>query len=321
MPSPESNPPAPVGVLAGTRRLDMESSGISIVLGTYNRKPYLKNTIAQVRREISTLGVPAEILVVDGGSEDGTIAWLTRQKDIVSIVQHNRGSWRGEPVARRSWGYFMNLAFKCAQGKYVCMLSDDCLIVPGAIRSGLDEFEQGLRQGRKLGALAFHWRNWPTNRRYFVIRVKGQVYVNHGLYLRRALEAAGYINEDDYHFYCADTDLCFRIVQAGYAVEATARALIEHSQHIAVKVRRTNKGKGKERLRHDEAMLQRNWAEFFGGDAYRDVTVYDDSGSPEPDDTFARQGFGRAYRIEKLKRQMARPVNLLKAFLKREAGS
>ena len=44
-------------VLAGNRRLDMESSGISIVLGTYNRKPYLKNTIAQVRREISTLGV------------------------------------------------------------------------------------------------------------------------------------------------------------------------------------------------------------------------------------------------------------------------
>lgn len=299
----------------------MESNGISIVLGTYNRKPYLKKTIAQVRREIAALGVPAEIIVVDGGSEDGTIAWLTRQKDIVAIVQHNRGSWRGEPVARRSWGYFMNLAFKCAQGKFVCMLSDDCVIVPGAIRVGLEEFEQGLRQGQKLGALAFHWRNWPANRRYFVIRVKGQVYVNHGLYLRRALEEAGYINEDDYYFYCADTDLCFRIAKAGYAVEATARALIEHSQHIAVDVRRANKGKGKERLRHDEAALQRNWAEFFGADAYRDVTVYDDSASPEPDDTFARQGFGWAYRIEKWKQQLARPANLLKSLLKRGAGS
>ncbi len=318
---PESNAKSQLKMLSGNRRLDMEANGISIVLGTYNRKPYLKKTIAQVRREIATLGVPAEIIVVDGGSEDGTIAWLTRQKDIVAIVQHNRGSWRGEPVARRSWGYFMNLAFKCAQGKFVCMLSDDCVIVPGAIRIGLDEFDQGLRQGRKLGALAFHWRNWPANRRYFVIRVKGQVYVNHGLYLRRALEEAGYINEDDYYFYCADTDLCFRIVKAGYAVEATARALIEHSQHIAVDVRRANKGKGKERLRHDEAMLQRNWAEFFGADAYRDVTVYDDSGSPEPDDTYAREGFGWAYRIEKLKQQLARPANLLKSLLKRGAGS
>lgn len=320
MPLLDSNPKAQLKMLSGNRRLDMEANGISIVLGTYNRKPYLKKTIAQVRREIATLDVPAEIIVVDGGSEDGTIAWLTRQKDIVAIVQHNRGTWRGEPVARRSWGYFMNLAFKCAQGKFVCMLSDDCVIVPGAIRIGLEEFEQGLRQGKKLGALAFHWRNWPANRRYFVIRVKGQVYVNHGLYLRRALEEAGYINEDDYYFYCADTDLCFRIVKSGHAVEATARALIEHSQHIAVDVRRANKGKGKERLRHDEAALQRNWAEFFGADAYRDVTVYDDSGSPEPDDTFARQGFGWAYRIETLKQQLARPMNLLKSFLKCETG-
>ena len=74
MPLPESNPKAQLKILSGNRRLDMEAGGISIVLGTYNRKPYLKKTIAQVRREIATLGVPAEIIVVDGGSEDGTIA-------------------------------------------------------------------------------------------------------------------------------------------------------------------------------------------------------------------------------------------------------
>ena len=48
---------------------------------------------------------------------DATIRWLARQKDIVSIIQHNRGKWQGKPIERRSWGYFMNQGFKCARGK------------------------------------------------------------------------------------------------------------------------------------------------------------------------------------------------------------
>jgi hypothetical protein len=194
------------------------------------------------------------------------------------------------------------------------MISDDCIIVPGAIKNGYEEFELRLQQGKKLGALAFYWRNWPSNRRYFVIRVKGQVYVNHGLYLRRALEDAGFINETDYYFYCADTDLSFRIVHAGYTVEATTLALIEHSQHITTDIRRSNKGEGKERLRHDEQALQRNWQDFFGADQYRTVTVYDDTDSPIPDDILAERGFGRAYRLEKLKQTFARPLNQLRAM-------
>ena len=290
----------------------MQKIEVSIVLGTYNRKRFLKNTINQIRNEIGILEVSAEIIVVDGGSDDGSIQWLVEQKDIITILQHNRGIWRGKVVARQSWGYFMNLAFKCARGKYVCMLSDDCVIIPGAIKHGYEEFEFRLQSGKRLGALAFYWRNWPGNPRYFVIRVKDQVYVNHGLYLRKALEDVGFINEADYYFYCADTDLSFRLVRAGYVVEATTCALIEHSQHINTKIRRDNKGKGKERLRHDEQALQRNWVDFFGSDKYRDVTVYDDTESPEPDDTFARKGFGRAYRVEKIKQLISQSFNRMR---------
>ena len=58
----------------------------------------------------------------------------------------------------------MNLGFKAATAPYICMLSDDCLVVPGAIRGALERFE---REGKGLGALAFYWRNWPEQDRYW----------------------------------------------------------------------------------------------------------------------------------------------------------
>src|SRR4051812_14880248 len=99
------------------------------------------------------------MIVVDGGSTDGTLPWLIQQKDVISIVQHNRGEFRGRPIERRSWGYFMNLGFKATQGKYVLMLSDDCLLVPGAIDAGVQRFESLLAEGRKVGGVAFYFRN------------------------------------------------------------------------------------------------------------------------------------------------------------------
>ena len=72
---------------------------------------------------------------------------------MISIIQHNRGTYQGKQIEQRSWGYFMNLGFKCAQGKYICMISDDCLIIPGSLKNGYEEFERRLSQGKTPGAL------------------------------------------------------------------------------------------------------------------------------------------------------------------------
>ena len=132
---------------------------VSVVIGSFNRRRLPRQTIESVRSELE--GVECEILIVDGGSTDGTTKWLLNQRDVITIVQHNRGAWSGRPVQQRSWGYFMNLGFMAAHGKYVCMLSDDCLVVPDAIKNGLRLFEQKLEAGHKLGAVAFYFRDWP----------------------------------------------------------------------------------------------------------------------------------------------------------------
>src|SRR5690606_25149333 len=122
---------------------------VSIVFGSYNRRPYLEAALASIRAHDS--GGPIEIIAVDGGSTDGALEYLVAQRDVITIVQHNRGEWLGKPVPRRSWGYFMNLAFKAAQGKYICMISDDCLLVPGAIREGIAAIESAVDAGERVG--------------------------------------------------------------------------------------------------------------------------------------------------------------------------
>ncbi len=212
---------------------------VSVVLGSYNRCELLKLTIESVRKELDSTAF--EIIVVDGGSDDGSVAWLSSQKDVVTIVQHNRGEWRGRKIERRSWGYFMNLGFKAAQGKYVCMISDDCLIVPGAIKNGIAHAEQKIRSGEKIGAVAFYWRDWPNQEKYKVgLTLGDKMFVNHGFYLKAALEEVGYIDEENFAFYCADGDLVLKMWHKGYFCIDSPDSYVEHFAHTDKEVRKSN---------------------------------------------------------------------------------
>ena len=212
---------------------------ISVVLGSYNRRRFLQATIQSIRD--NGISVPYEIIVVDGGSTDGSLRWLSQQKDIITIVQHNQGSFRGKPIQRQSWGYFMNLAFKCAHGKFVVMISDDVLLIPGSIMNGLHYYERLSGQGRNIGAIAYYFRNWPEQKDYFVRTTLGdKVCVNHGMFLHSALEDVGWIDEDRYQFYHADGDLSLKLWHQGYEVVDCPDAFVEHFRHANSTARQEN---------------------------------------------------------------------------------
>lgn len=249
---------APVGPTPA----DTKSAGsVSVVLGSFNRRALLEIAIDSTRRELD--GIPHEIIVVDGGSSDGSLPWLLAQKDIVTIVQHNRGEFNGQALRRRSWGYFINLGFKCAQGEWVLMISDDCLLLPGAIANSLATARRARAEGRRVGAVAYYFRNWPQDQRYYVQKtIGGRLTVNHGLFLNQALRDVGYANEDDYEFYKADGDLNLRIWAAGYEILAAESSFVEHYMDEAEAVRMENNTV----LARDRAAFHRLWPDLVSGE-------------------------------------------------------
>jgi len=234
---------------------------ISVVFGSYNRNKFLTLTLDSVRSEL--INIPHEIIVIDGGSDDGALEYLLQQKDVITIVQHNRGIWNDKPIERKSWGYFMNLGFKIAHGKYICMVSDDCLLVPGAIKNGVKFFETELLHGKKVGAVAFWWRNWtPEQLDYKISKFfHDKIYLNHGLYLNQALRDVGYIDEENYSFYAGDVDLCLKLVTNGYECIAAPNSYVEHYPHAGLSIRKENESV----WQNDIQNLIKKW-EFIGKD-------------------------------------------------------
>ena len=58
-----------------------KSKDLSIVLGSKNRKGLIKATIDSIRN--NGFDGTLEIIVVDGGSTDGTCDWLAKQTDVI----------------------------------------------------------------------------------------------------------------------------------------------------------------------------------------------------------------------------------------------
>lgn len=233
---------------------------VSIVFGSYNRAKFLKLTVASIRCELAN--IPHEIIAIDGGSTDGALEYLLQQKDIITIIQHNRGMWNDKAIERRSWGYFMNLGFKVAQGKYICMVSDDCLLIPGAIKKGLDFFESELAGGHKVGAVAFWWRNWTPDQFDFKVSnfFHDKIYVNHGLYLASALKEVGYVDEENYSFYAGDVDLCLKLLGKGYKCIAAPDSYVEHYPHAGLGVRKKNEALWQQDIQN----LLKKWGSIYG---------------------------------------------------------
>lgn len=193
---------------------------LSLVTGTYQRIELLKKMVQSARRYLHS-GIAYEIVIVDGGSTDGTQAWCKAQSD-VRLIEH--GSLKGAISAFTDGAY-------AAHGKYVLLANDDIEFVDYSILAAIAYLEEHA----ECGAVAFA-DDRPAQSKppgfnvqtMTVASVEGQQisvpYAQVGLYRRWLGDLCGWWGAHDAafksHTYGGDNYLTARILEYGYSVDA-----------------------------------------------------------------------------------------------------
>lgn len=125
---------------------------LSVIIPVLNERAHLPQTVAALKAGVAK----AEIIVVDGGSSDGTRAWLAEQKDTVVI-----DSVRGR-------GAQLNAGAEAASGEVLLFLHGDCVLPTNA----LSAIHQALLPPQIVGG-AFLIRFAETRPRSLAIIAKG----------------------------------------------------------------------------------------------------------------------------------------------------
>ena len=128
-------PPDPAILAAAIARAlavhpDRERPAISVVITNYNYGRYLGEAIESVRAQ--TLP-PAEIIVVDDGSTDGSREVIARYPDIVAVLKENGGQ-----------GSAFNAGLARATGDVVMFLDADDRLKPFALEAVAEGWRGGL---------------------------------------------------------------------------------------------------------------------------------------------------------------------------------
>lgn len=209
---------------------------VSVVVVTLDRWELLKRCLQSLTEQ----SYPSvEIIVVDNGSKSNICEMVKTEFPMAKTIrmEKNRGFAGGN-----------NAGFRVANGKYIALLNNDAvaspewistlvqvaesdekigavgsLIIDGNNQAILDSFGVGLALD---GMSRQRMRGMPvllTNQIEKVIAVSGCAC----LIRKSALEEVGYFDEI-FFAYCEDTDLCLRLLWAGWNIVVCSKARVVH---------------------------------------------------------------------------------------------
>lgn len=181
---------------------------VSIVTPTFNRLDMLKRCVGSVRGQS---GVAYEHIIQDGGSTDGTEAWLSGQPDLHGHVEPDEGMYHA-----------INKGWSKASGDILSWLNSDEQYLPGTLATVSDAFQNNPQVDFILGhyIVAKDDGSPIATRRE---RRLSKLYISNSflnaasctLFFRRQLWDEGLIRLDERYRYAADMDMVLRIIQSG----------------------------------------------------------------------------------------------------------
>jgi N-acetylglucosaminyl-diphospho-decaprenol L-rhamnosyltransferase len=186
----------------------------SIIIPSFNSLAALQTTILTLHEHVPE----AEIIVVDGGSTDGSLQWVAQQKTIRLLEVKNHG-----------YGHALNRGCEIASNELFILMNSDVLIAKNALQLmqkrllekpevaavGVVPLQPNGKKQNSFGLLAGYYSN------YFTIQKPRQVNVLHGYCIatrRDVLEKVGGFDEN-FFFYNEELDWCRRVRKAGFSLE------------------------------------------------------------------------------------------------------
>ena len=113
---------------------------LSICIPTLNRGNYIGETLESI---IQQLEHGVEIVIVDGGSTDNTEQIVTQYQASFPDIRYVRINESEKSPSNEGFDRDCNHAVELANGEYCWLMTDDDLLVPGAIRKIFNEIGKG----------------------------------------------------------------------------------------------------------------------------------------------------------------------------------
>lgn len=204
---------------------------LSVVSGTYNRLPHLRRMVESARAALLP-GIPYEIVLVDGGSTDGTLDWCKHQGD-VRLIEH--GELRGAIRA-------FNDGAHAARGRYVVLANDDVEFLPESLTHALIFMEDHPEIGIGAFTQDRNNRGWHVEGMSAIDPQGRQTAVPYGqvaIVPRWLGDRLGWWGDFGARTYGGDTMLSARAYEAGYPVAELKRSRI-HDTTPADELREIN---------------------------------------------------------------------------------
>lgn len=205
----------------------MSAPRVTVVVPTHGRRELLARLLGSLERQSLAPG-DYEVVIVHNHTADGTEemarAWCERQPFGARYLRRDyRGPARSRDDGARSGG-----------APYIAFIDDDCAATPEWLAEGLAAFEPP-EGGRPVGVVQGRTLPEPGKPQRFPCKTvnveRESIFFEtcNIFYRRESFEAVGGFSDDFLDlFYGEDTDLGWKVLDAGYARRFAPAALVHH---------------------------------------------------------------------------------------------
>ena len=233
------------------KRIESKVFSVSVVIPSFNGEKILKKNLPSlIKAKSNSRNNIKEIIIVDDGSEDGSVAFLRDNYRNIKLLENK---------INKGFSISVNKGARIAKGDLLLLINIDVIPTHDFLEPVFKHFED-----EKVFAVSLHEKNYGWAKGYFgdgyiqlsmgedseIAHESFYVSAGSGVFRRKYWEKLGGMDEKLLSpFYWEDIDLCFRAAKRGYINlwEPKANVLHKHESTISSEFRKIYVQRIKER--------------------------------------------------------------------------